>query len=104
MSRRNARVGNNGRNGENLPESLANILMRQQRESSHFGKKRYIWRTFVKVLSKIQMRLQKSPLKVPILKKLANFWPKFAKDLGKSKKKTKNKNDQGSPSRVVSDW
>ena len=63
MSRRNARVGNNGQNGENLPESLANILMRQQRESSHFGKKRYIWRTFAKVLSKIQMRLQKKPFK-----------------------------------------
>ena len=87
MSRRNARVGNNGQNGENLPESLANILMRQQRESSHFGKKRYIWRTFAKVLSKIQMRLQKSPLKVPILKKLANL--------------KKKKNDQGSSSRVA---
>ena len=62
--------------------------MRRQRESSHFGKKRYIWRTFAKVLSKIQMRLQKSPLKVPILKKLANL-------------KKKKKNDQGSSSRVA---
>ena len=82
MARRNARVGNNGQNGENLPESLANILMRQQRESSHFDKKRNIWRTFAKVLSKIQMRLQKSPLKVPILKKLANL-AKIRKRLGK---------------------
>lgn len=45
---------------EKTCQSFAYILLRLQRESSHFGRKRYL---FAKVLSKIQMRWQKNSFK-----------------------------------------
>lgn len=72
---RTARVGNNGQNGENsnLPARLANILMRQQRENSHFGKKGIYLANIRQSLINIQMRWSPLHVKLPILKKLANL-------------------------------
>ena len=83
MSRRNARVGNNGQNGENLPESLANILMRQQRKSSHFGKKKVYLANIRQSLIKHSNEIAKEPFKSTDFEETGEFGENSQKTLEK---------------------
>ena len=83
MSRRNARVGNNGQNGENLPESLANILMRQQKERVAILAKKVYLANIRQSLIKHSNEIAKEPFKSTDFEETGEFGENSQKTLEK---------------------